>query len=86
MRTSVAALGSIVLLFAGLFAVSQQAEIVRPTAMNSPANGSSAAYNTTQGVLEGITNAGGSGVVFAAVAAVILVSVGLLVLVYGGAR
>lgn len=86
MRSSVAALGSIVLLVVGIFAISTQADISRPTALNSTANGSSAAFNTTQGVFEGVTNAAGPGVVYAGVGAFILVSCGLLIVVYGGAR
>lgn len=86
MRTSIAALGGITILFVGVFAIGTQAELVEGTAMNSSANGSSAAYNTSQTVFEGLTGAAGPGAAFGAAAAVVLVCVGIAFVAYGGAR
>lgn len=86
LRSSIGVFGGMAVFFIGLIAVGMQADIVRPTAMNSSANGSSAAYNATRGVLEGGGAAAGQAVPIAGAAAFLLLSVGVLVAVYGGAR
>lgn len=87
MRTSVATLGGIVVLFVGFFAIAEAADNSKDVAYNG-SNGSAAAYNMSEGVFHGIGTAAGPGVVWMGVAAFILVVCGFLVIASrnGGGR
>lgn len=85
-RSSVGIFGGMAVFFVGLIAVGMQADIVRPRAMNSTANGSSAAYNTSQSVFEGVGGVGGQTIAIAGVAAFLLLSIGLWYAIYAGGR
>lgn len=85
MRTSIALLGGISILFVGFQAIAEAAGNSKDVAY-SAGNGSAAAYNMSEGVFHGLGTAGGS-IVWMAVAAFILVACGLLVLAKpGGGR
>jgi len=86
MRASVAIIGSIAMLFVGFFALSTEQELVKDTALNSSANGSSAAANATGEVVGGMANFGGESFVWAGMAVFLLICAGLLITVYGRAR
>lgn len=87
MRLSIGVLGGIVLLFIGIFAINESAEQAYEPAVTNGSNASASAYNTSEAVLQGVTNATVSYLVYAAVAAFILVSLGiLLVASRGGGR
>ncbi len=76
-RTTVASLLSIVILFVGVFAISESAQQSKGTAMNS-SNASADAWNTSVGVFEGMGQAS-QGIVWFGVAAVVVVALGFLV-------
>lgn len=75
MRTSVAALGAITILFVGVTAISEAAQQAKPATSTDAAN---ASYNLSVDVFTGIGQAG-IGIVWFGVAAVVLVALGLLV-------
>lgn len=77
MRTIVAVATGISILLLGVRAISQQAQQAAPGANNSAAY--NASYNTSVGVFEGISLAGGPGIVWFGVAAIVLVACGFLV-------
>jgi len=85
MRTSVAALGSITILFVGVFAISESAQQSKETALNA-SNSSADAYNMSSEVFNGVLQGGGNGIVYFGVAAVVLVALGVLVASGGRAR
>jgi len=85
-RSSLGVIVGFVVFFVGLVAIGMQANIVKPRALNSTANGSSAAYNTTTSIFEGLGAIGGQAVPIVGMVMFLLVCVGLLVVVYGGAR
>lgn len=79
MRTTVATLLSISVLFVGVIAISESAQQTKPTLNSSAANTS---YNVSVDVLTGLGQAG-IGIVWFGIAAVVLVSLGLLVVAGG---
>jgi hypothetical protein len=84
MRTSVATLGGISMLFVGVYALSEAAQQSETQATSTSAGAT--AWDLSTSVFDGIGVAGGSGVVFMGVAAFILVSLGALVSTAGGRR
>lgn len=76
MRVIVAVAGAISALLLGVWALSLQAQEVKPTLNTSAEN---ATYNATLGIVEGISSTGADGVVWFGVAAFVLVSLGYLV-------
>lgn len=83
-RSSLGLFGSLAIFFVGLLAISLQAENVRQPAMNSTANGSSAAYNASRGVFEGVGSVGGQAVAIAGGAVFLLLCVGVWLTIRGG--
>lgn len=78
MRASVALLGGIVVLFTGWQFLGQAADQSRDAAVTNGTNGSAAAYNMSTGIYEGVGAAAPGMVVWGGVAAVVLISCGLL--------
>lgn len=76
-RTSIAGLLSIVLLFTGVIAISESAQQSQDNVTNGTAG--SDAYNMSVGVFDGVSKGGGEAIVWFGVAAVVIVSLGLLV-------
>lgn len=87
MRTSVAVLLAVVIVFMGVFALSIQSDRVADTALsNNSTNATSDAYNTTNGVFEGVLGAMSPALVWMGAGAIILVSLGVLVGAHSGGR
>lgn len=87
MRASVGLLGGITILFVGIFAIGRSADLAYEPAVANGTENTSAAYNMSQGVFEGLGQVAAPGVVWAGVAAFILLSLALLYLVgTGGGR
>lgn len=82
MRTTVAALLAISVLFVGVTAISEQAQQVEGTLNTTAANQS---YNLSVGVFSGIGQAS-IGIVWFGIAAIVLMSLGALVVAGGGGR
>lgn len=76
MRTIVAVMMSTTFLFIGGYAISFQAQETRPALDSQRANES---FNVTLEVFEGVTSAGGTGIVWFGAAAIIMVALGFLV-------
>lgn len=76
MRTIVAVVMSTTFLFIGGYAISYQAQETQPTLNSTRANET---FNVSLDVFEGVTSAGGMGIVWFGVAAVLLVALGFLV-------
>jgi len=85
MRTIVAAVASSSMLVVGVFALSQASQQAAPAAQNS-SNDTQAALETANQVFGGFIEAAGPGVVWMGIAAVVLVSLGMLVATAGGGR
>ena len=83
MRTSVAAVMSISVLFVGVFAISESAQQSKQTALGG-SQASSNAYNTGVSVFDGVVQGGGTGIVWFGVAAVVIVALGALVFAGSG--
>lgn len=86
MRTTVATLGGIVMLFVGFIGLNQMATGTQDIAVTNGTNQSSAAWNMTTGIVDGIGQAGGGAIVFMGVAAVIVISLGYLVVAGSSGR
>jgi len=86
MRASVAILGSIPLLFLGYMAVSQAAQDAYDPAVVNGTNASASAYNTSIGVVEGVSAGLSPGLVMGGIAGFILISLGFLYLSMPGGR
>jgi hypothetical protein len=87
MRSSIALLGGTVILFIGIIGIGRSADLAYDPAVTNGTNSSAAAYNMSQGVFEGIGTAAAPAVVWAGVAALVLLALGLLVSVSrGGGR
>jgi len=86
MRVTVAVGVAVSMLVAGGVALSRAASEARGPAVTNGTNESAAAYNATREVFGGFLTAAGPGVVWFGVAAVVLVSLGILVSVAGGGR
>lgn len=86
MRTSVALLGGISILFVGFFAIAEGANQSRDSAVTNGTNASEAAWNMADGVFGGIGQAAGPGIVWMGIGAVILVFLGFLVYVGSSGR
>jgi hypothetical protein len=86
MRVTVALLGSITLFFVGGFAIAEAASQSYDPAVVNGTNATAAAWNTTEGVMSGVLTAGSGAVVWAGVAAVVMVALLWLVLSFGGGR
>lgn len=84
MNTSIATLGGASMLFVGVYALSESASQSESTALQTDAGGS--AYNTSVAVFDGLGQAASPGLVYMGVAALILVSLGILVSTAGGGR
>lgn len=76
MRTTVAALGAITILFVGLTGVSESAQQVKPTLNSTTANQT---YNMSVGVFGGVSEGTATALPWFGVAAIVLVALGLLV-------
>jgi len=79
MRSSVAILLSIVVLFVGVTAISDAALNAEDTAVQNGTNQSASAYNMTTEVFGGLTEAAAPGLVWFGIGAIILVALGFLV-------
>jgi len=79
MRSLMAVLGGIVFLVIGVFGISTIASNTKDAAVNNGTNSTSNAWNATTGVFEGITQTAGPALVWAGIAAVVLVALGFLV-------
>lgn len=86
MRTSIAALGGIVILFVGFFGLSQQAQQVKDVAVTNGTNATSSSFNMTTNIFSGAGQAASGAVVWAGVAAVVLVALGYLVVAGNSGR
>lgn len=86
MRASVAILGSIPLLFLGYFAVSEAAQDAYEPAVINGSNASASAYNTSLGVVEGVSAGLSPMVAMGGIAGFILISLGFLYLAKPGGR
>lgn len=82
MRTTVAALGAISFLFVGVTAISESAQQAEPTIDSEAGN---ASYQLGVDVFGGVSQAG-IGIVWFGVAAIVVVSLGLLVVAGNGGR
>lgn len=81
MRTTVTALMAISVFFVGIFAISESAQ-QHESGVNTSAEQET--FNATEGVFEGVVAGGGEAVIWAGVAAVVLVALGVLVKAGGG--
>jgi hypothetical protein len=86
MRTSVAALGGIVILFVGFFGLSQQASQVKDVAVTNGTNATAGSYNLATEVFGGLGITMSSAVVWMGIAALILVVMGYLVVAGNSGR
>lgn len=87
MRVSVALLGGITILFVGFYALNEGASQAHDPAVTNGTNESAAVYNTSVGIFDALGQAAGPGIIWAGVAAFILVALGFLVLANpGGGR
>jgi hypothetical protein len=77
MRTVVAALGGIVILFVGVFAMSESAQQAQPALNTTAANES---YAAAEQVFGGVAGSGGQAVVWGGIAAVVLIGLGFLLM------
>lgn len=85
MRTSVAVVAAASMAVVGFLSLSRAADSSRETALNS-SNQSAAAYNATTQLLDGIGQALAPGLIWMGIAAIVLVSLGVLVATVGGGR
>lgn len=83
MRMTVAVGMAVSVLFVGIIAMSEAAQQAKPQLNSSAAN---ATYNTSVGVFTGVGQAGGEGVVWFGVAAIIVGALVLLVVAGSGGR
>lgn len=79
MRSVVAILGSIVLLFVGYQAMAEGASQSKDAAVTNGTNSSQAAWNMSTGVFDGVGQAAGPAVVWMGIGAFILICLGFLV-------
>jgi hypothetical protein len=79
MRTSVAVVMAVSVLFVGFVAVSQSAENVESTAVNG-SNATHDAYNLSTGVFDNVGTYGSRALVYGGVGAIVVVSLGYLVM------
>jgi len=73
------------MLFVGFIALSNAAQDVEPTALNGT-NASATAYNTTEGIINGLGQAMSPAVVFGGVGAFVVVVLGYLVVAGNSGR
>jgi len=86
MRAIVAVVASASMAVVGVFALSQASQQAAPTVANS-SNDTQAAADAANQVFGGLLQAAGPGLVWMGIAAVVLISLGILVGVYqGGGR
>lgn len=78
MRTILAVVLAITILFGGLIAISTQGQSVQDAAVANGTNASADAYNFTTEVFEGVGAAFGPAVVWLGLGAVVLIALGLL--------
>lgn len=83
MRSVMTMVLSATVLLLGGYAMSEQAQQVKPT-LNTTAQNNS--YNVSITVYEGVTNSGGQSIVWFAAIGVILLSMGMLVMASRGGR
>lgn len=86
MRTSLAVLGSATVLFIGYIGLNRQASAVYDASVTNGNSQTSAAYNVSVNVFNGLGTTAGPAVVWAGVAAFILVTLGVLYMAVGGGR
>jgi hypothetical protein len=79
MRATVAILTGISVLFVGVIAMNDAAESAYEPAVINGTNESAAAYNVSQQTFNQLGVAGGDGIVWMGIAAIILLALGLLV-------
>lgn len=84
MRASIGLLGGIVVLFIGVIGIGRSADLAYKPAVTNGSNASASAYNMSVGVFEGLGTAAAPGVVWAGVAAFVILSLGFLVAVSNG--
>lgn len=78
MRASVAVFMAISILFVGVFAISESAQDAQGPAVANGTDATASAYNTSEGVFEGVAQVSSDAVVWVGIAAVIVVALGLL--------
>lgn len=83
MRSIIAMVTSATVLLLGGYAMSEQAQQVRPS-LNTTAQNNS--YNASVAVFQGVTNNGGQAIIWFAAVGVILLSLGVLVMASRGGR
>lgn len=86
MRTVVAVLGGIVMLFVGWFGLSEAAQQTQDTAVTNGTNATGAAYNATTGIFEGLGATAGPAIVWMGIGAAIIVALGFLVIAGNSGR
>lgn len=86
MRSTVAILGGISVLFVGFYGLSESAQQTKDVAVTNGTNATSSAYNATTGVFGGIGEAASGGIVWMGIAAIILVALGYLVVAGNSGR
>jgi hypothetical protein len=84
MRMSIGLLGGVVVLFIGIVGIGRSADLAYEPAVVNGSNSSAAAYNMSQGVFEGVGAVASPAIVWAGVAAFVVLSLGLLVAVGSG--
>lgn len=84
MRTIVAIATSLSMLLAGVWAISEQAQRFNPT--NDTSASTNATYDLGADLFDGLFSVGGKGMIWLGVAAIVLVSMGLLVAASSGGR
>lgn len=85
MRTTLAVLLAISILFVGVTAMSEAGQQSEDTALNS-SNSSADAWNMSTDVYGGLGDAGSSALVYGGIGAIVLVSLGILVNAGGSGR
>lgn len=83
MRASVAILGAVTFLFVGFTAISESAQQAEPSVSSTPANES---YQLGVDVFTGVGQAGGQMLVLGGIGAIVVISLGVLVVAGGGGR
>jgi hypothetical protein len=79
MRAILAVVLTIVILFAGVYALSFQSQSVEDAAVANGTNETAEAYNLTNDVYEGLTEVGSGAVVWMGAGVVVLLGLGFLV-------
>lgn len=84
MRKSIGLLGGIVVLFIGIVGIGRSADLAYAPAVTNGSNESAAAYNMSVGIFEGVGATASPAIVWAGVAAFVVLALALLVAVGSG--